>query len=125
MRTRIHLIERRLLTAPRRVFGLAPPFILTRDRGFSPTAAAIEPRYRKRAFAPVRLQPALTIETPLERDPWMGAGCAQYEAAAQGGDKFAPAFVTDGERISLSRTGHVPATSAARACPSYADAYIT
>src|SRR6185436_18283265 len=53
MRTRKNVLaDERLLTAPRRVFGLAPPFILTRDRGFSPLAAAIEPRYRKSVRSP-------------------------------------------------------------------------
>ena len=99
MRTRKNVLaDERLLTAPRRVFGLAPPFILTRDRGFSPLAAAIEPRYRRACVRPrFGLQPALTLKTPLERDPWSGAGWPQYEAARERGDKFARLSLADGE----------------------------
>src|SRR4029079_3673698 len=99
MRTRKNVLAtERLLTAPRRVFGLAPPFILTRDRGFSPLAAAIEPRYRRACVRPrFGLQPALTLKTPLERDPWSGAGWPKYVSTAACGDTPRRTILHDGE----------------------------
>ena len=57
----------------------------------------VEPRYGEVRYLAGGLQPALTLKTPLERDPWSGAGWPKYAGTAACGDRVRLSLLDCGE----------------------------